>query len=188
MFGDQGVDDFAQGFTFHDLGQLVEREIDAVVGHAALRKIVGADAFGAVAGADLAAALGGTGGVLLLPLEVIESRTKYGERLGAIAMLRTVLLHHHHDPGGNVRHAHRGLGLVDVLAAGAAGAQRVDAQVRVVDGDVDIPRLGQQGDGGGRGMDAAGGLGVGHALHAVYARFEFELGKGAAAADFGDDF
>ena len=79
-------------------------------------------------------------------------------------------------------------GLVDVLAAGAAGAQRVDAQIGVVDGDVDVLRLGQHGDGRGRGVDAAGRFGVGHALHAVHAGFEFELGEGAAAADFGDDF
>ena len=31
-------------------------------------------------------------------------------------------------------------------------------------------------------------LGVGHALHAVHARFELELSKCAAAADLGDDF
>ena len=31
-------------------------------------------------------------------------------------------------------------------------------------------------------------FGVGHALHAVHAGFEFQLGEGAAAADLGDDF
>ena len=55
-------------------------------------------------------------------------------------------------------------------------------------GDVDLLRLGQHGDGRGRGVDAAGRLGVGHALNAMHAGFEFELGEGAAAADFGDDF
>ena len=68
------------------------------------------------------------------------------------------------------------------------GAQRVDAQIGVVDGDVDVLRLGQHRDGCGRGVDAAGRFGVGHALHAVHAGFVFELGEGAAAADFGDDF
>ena len=33
-----------------------------------------------------------------------------------------------------------------------------------------------------------GAFGVGHALHAMHAGFEFELGEGAAAADLGDDF
>ena len=78
-------------------------------------------------------------------------------------------------------------GLVDVLAAGAAGAQGIDAQVRIVDRNVDLLRLGQHGDRRGRGVNAAGRLGVGHALHAVHAGFVFELGEGAAAADLGDD-
>src|SRR6478672_8634354 len=70
VLGDQCVDDLAQRLAFEDLRQLVEREIDAVVRHAALRIIVGADAFGAIAGADLPAALGGARSILLLVLEV----------------------------------------------------------------------------------------------------------------------
>ena len=68
ILGDQRIDDLAERLAFQDLRQLVERKIDAVVRHAALRIIIGADALGAVAGADLAAALGGARGVLLLPL------------------------------------------------------------------------------------------------------------------------
>ncbi len=49
MLGDQRVDDLAQRLALHHLGQIVERQIDAVVGDAALREIVGADALGAVA-------------------------------------------------------------------------------------------------------------------------------------------
>ena len=48
--------------------------------------------------------------------------------------------------------------------------------------------LGQDGDGRGRSVDAARGLGIGHPLDAVHAGFVFELGEGAAAADLGDDF
>src|SRR5262249_54898129 len=144
-----------------------KREIDAVVAHAPLRKIIGADALGAVAGADLAAPFGGAGGVLLLTLEVVESRAQHSHRLGAIAVLRTVFLHHDDDAGGNVGHAHGRFGLVDVLAAGAARAQGVDLEVVVVDVDIDVGGLGQHGDGRGRGMDAALGFGVGHALHAM---------------------
>ena len=61
-------------------------------------------------------------------------------------------------------------------------------QIGVVDGDIEVLRLGQHRDRRGRGVDAAGGLGIGHALHAVHAGFEFELGERAAAADLGDDF
>ena len=87
-----------------------------------------------------------------------------------------------------MRHPHRGFGLVDVLAAGAARAQRVDSKIGIVDGDVDLLSLGQDGDGRRRGVDAAGRLRIGHALDAVHAGFVFQLGEGAAAADFGDDF
>src|SRR5882672_1444182 len=43
----------------HDVLDLVQREVDAVVGHAALREVVGANAIGAVAGADEALPLRG---------------------------------------------------------------------------------------------------------------------------------
>ena len=59
MLGGQRVDEFAQRFARDHLRQFVERQIDAVVGDAALREIIGADALGAVAGADLSAAVGG---------------------------------------------------------------------------------------------------------------------------------
>ena len=55
MLGGQRVDQFAQRFAGDHLRQLVERQVDAVIGDAALREIVGADALGAVAGADLLA-------------------------------------------------------------------------------------------------------------------------------------
>ena len=74
-----------------------------------LRIIVGADALGAVAGTDLAAAFGGARGVLLLPLEIVEPRPQHGHGLGAVAMLRAVLLHRHHDARRNMRHPHRRL-------------------------------------------------------------------------------
>src|SRR5207344_3160230 len=60
MFGRQRVDQFAQRFARDDLRQLVERQVDAVIGDAALREVIGADALAAVAGADLFLAIGGT--------------------------------------------------------------------------------------------------------------------------------
>ena len=77
--------------------------------------------------------------------------------------------------------------LVHVLAAGAAGSQRVDAQIGFIDRYVDVLRLRQHCDGCGRGMNAARRFGIRHALNAMHAGFVFELGEGAAAADFGDD-
>jgi hypothetical protein len=48
--------------------------------------------------------------------------------------------------------------------------------------------LRQDGDGGGRGVDAAAGLGFGHPLDAVDAGFELQARKDAFAGDHGDDF
>ena len=57
VLGGQRVDELVQ-LAHHDPVDLVQRQIDAVVGHAALREIVGADALAAVAGADLGLAVG----------------------------------------------------------------------------------------------------------------------------------
>jgi hypothetical protein len=52
-------------------------------------------------------------------------------------VLAAAVLALHHDAGGDVRQAHRRIGLVDVLAAGAAGAEGVGAHVGRVDLDFD---------------------------------------------------
>ncbi len=78
-------------------------------------------------------------------------------------------------------------GLVDVLAPGAAGTQRINLEVRLVDGNVDILCFRQHRDGRRRGVNAPRCFSVGHTLHAMHAGFVFELGKGATTADFGDD-
>ena len=76
-----------------------------------------------------------------------------------------------------------------LLAAGAGGAEGVDAQF----GRVDVDRFHFVGfrhhrHGAGRGVDAALRFGGGHALHAVAAGFEFQLGIRAKAHQSGDDF
>ena len=84
--------------------------------------------------------------------------------------------------------AHGRFGLVDVLSAGAARAQGVDLEIFLFDDDIDFFGLRQHRDSGRRSVDTAGPFGVGHALNAMHARFEFQFGEGAAAADFGHDF
>ena len=75
-----------------------------------------------------------------------------------------------------------------MLAAGAGGAHRVDADVLGPDVDVDLLGLRQHRDGRRRRVDAAAGLGRRHALHAVHAGFEFQMREDALARDGGDDF
>src|SRR5690606_23162135 len=64
-------------------------------------------------------------------------RLEHVHRRGAVLVLAAVVLARDHDPGRNVGDAHRGIGRVDVLAAGARGAVGVDPQIAVVDLDVD---------------------------------------------------
>ena len=104
-----------------------------------------------------------------------------------VAVLRAILLHSDYDSGRQMRDAYRRFGLVDVLAAGAARTQRIDLEVALVDGDVDLLGLGEHRDGRGGGVNAARSFGVGHALHAVHAGLEFQLGERAASLDLGDD-
>src|SRR5690606_21183167 len=80
-------------------------------------------------------------------------------------------------------------GFVDVLAAGAAGAVGVDAQVGLVDVDgLDFVDFRQHGHRAGRGVDAALRFGFRHALHAVRAGLEFQVAVDAIAFDARDDF
>ena len=76
--------------------QLVRREVDAVIGHAALREVIGANLLGAIAGADLALALLGDGVVLLLQLRLVEADAQHLHRLGAVLDLRLFVLLRHH--------------------------------------------------------------------------------------------
>src|SRR5271165_3644195 len=187
MLGYQRIDDLAQRLALDNLRKLIEGEIDAVVAHAPLRKIVGADALGTITRPYLSTALRGAFSVTLLALEVVESCAQHCHRLGSIPVLRTVLLHHDNDAGWNVCHPHGRFGLVDVLAAGAAGAQGVYFQVGFIDGDVNVGSFRQHGDGRGGRVDAPRSFGIGDTLHAMNTGFEFELGEGPASPNFCND-
>ena len=97
-------------------------------------------------------------------------------RLLAVLQLALLVLAADHDAGRQVGDPDGGVGGVDALAAGPAAAEDVDAQVVLVDGDVDLLGLGQHQHAGGAGVDAALGLGDRHPLHAVDAALELEQG------------
>ena len=146
-----------------------------MVGDAALGKIVGADALRAVARAHLKAAAGGILAVLLLALKLVQAGLEHAHGLFPILNLAALILTGDHQSRGQMGDAHGGVGAVDVLAARAGGAIGVDAQLGGVDADLHVLGLGQHGHRGGGGVDAAGGLGDGHALHAVHAGLVLEL-------------
>ncbi len=88
-----------------------------------------------------------------------------------------------------MRDANRGVGLVDVLTTGARGAEGVDAQLRRIELDgLDLVQLRQDRDRHRRRMNTSLRFGGRHALHAMGARFEFQLRERAATDDATDDF
>jgi hypothetical protein len=66
--------------------------------------------------------------VALLQLALVEPRLQHVPGLGAVLVLRALVLARD-DAGRHVGDAHRRIGGVDVLAAGARGAVGVDAAV-----------------------------------------------------------
>src|SRR5688500_10833227 len=102
-------------FAIHDAVDLVEGEVDAVVGHAALRKVVSADAIGSIAAADERLAGGGLLRGLLLRALRLDSRGEHAPGLLAVLVLAARILAFDHDSGRKVREAYRRIGLVDVL-------------------------------------------------------------------------
>src|SRR5450631_3939473 len=73
--------------------------------------------------------------LLLFDLEQLRAQDAHRGRL--VLVLGALAVGVHRDPGRDVRDADGGFGLVDVLAAGAARAHDVDAQILVVDLDLD---------------------------------------------------
>ena len=100
--------------AFHDAQQLVQREVDAVVGEPPLREVVGADAVAAVAGADQAFALGGVFGGALAAVFFLDARGQYAQCLRFVAVLAASVLAFGDDAGGQMGDAHRRVGFVDV--------------------------------------------------------------------------
>ena len=73
-----------------------------------------------------------------LAFHVVEAGAQQAHGTGAVLVLRALVLHEDHHAARQMRDADGGLGLVDVLAARALGAHRVDLEVRLVDVDVDL--------------------------------------------------
>src|SRR5690606_2487157 len=85
------IDDLVE-VAFHDLIELVEGQVDPVVGHPPLREVVRADPLGAVAGADEAAPALGCLGLAPRHLGVPQLRPEQRHRPGAVLVLRALVL------------------------------------------------------------------------------------------------
>src|SRR5882762_6867117 len=159
-----------------------------MVGHAVLRKVVGADFFGAIAGFDLAAAFDGERGLPLFLLLFVQARAKNAHGLGAILDLGFLVLLGNHQTARNVRYAHGRIRGVDRLTARAGRTEGIDAQILRFNLYVDFVGLGEHRNSRGRSMDAALGFRRWHALDAVHAALVFQFRIHFLTLNGGDDF
>ena len=90
----------------HEGGQIVHRPIDAVIGDAALRLVVGTELGLAVACRHHGLALRGDAVQILLMLEIVETGAQLLERTLLVLDLRTLLLTLYHETGRNVGQTH----------------------------------------------------------------------------------
>src|SRR5690606_35457463 len=161
----------------------------AVIGHPALRKVVGADALGTIPRAHQQFARLGDFLVRSRLLLILQLGRQPGHGLGAVLVLGALFLEFHHGAGGNVGDAGRRVGGVDVLTTGARTAEGIDAQIGRIDLDGGLlVRLWQYHHGAGGGVDAALGFGFRHTLHAMGAGLELELCVDIVALDAGNHF
>ena len=154
-----------------------------------LGKVVRAYALGAITRAHQRAPRLGLFALLLGAGRIKQLGLQQGHGPGLVLVLRAFILAFDHDAGRQVGQAHRRIGLVHMLPAGAGGPVGVDAQVTLVDVHaVDAGGFGQDGDGAGRCVDAALGLRLRHPLHPVGTGFELQAAVYVAAFDAADDF
>ncbi len=99
-------------------------------------------------------------GLAALLLEVPQLGLEHAHRRGLVLVLRALDLARDDDAGRQVAQAHRRVGLVDVLTAGAARAEGVDLEVGLVDLDVDLvlAEVGQRHHAGEAGLAARVGV------------------------------
>src|SRR5207245_2945590 len=116
-----------------------------------------------------------------------KTRAQHLHRAGLVLVLRTLVLALHHETGREVRDADGGVGRVHALTTRARGAEGVDPQVLLVDLDLDVVRLRQDGHRRRRGVDPTGSLRLRHALDPVHAALVPEAAVDLAAADKRDD-
>ncbi len=159
-----------------------------MVGDTVLGKIVRANLVAAVAAADHLAPGVGDFRLLFGAFHFEQTRAQHFEGLGLVFELGFFILALHDQTGRNMRHAHRRIGGVHALAAGAGGAKYVDAQVVHINVDVNFFGFGEHGDTGGGGVNAAVLLGGRHALDAMHPAFVFEFAESVLPAHLKNNF
>ena len=154
-----------------------------MVGDAALGEIVGADALVAHAGAHLTAAFAGDLVVDPGLLDLVELAGQHLHALLPVLDLAALLLAGDHNARGLVDQPDRRGGLVDMLAAGAAGAEHLHFDILGAQIHVHGLHFRQHRHGGRGGVDPSAGLGLRDPLDPVDAGLKFQPGIGPVAGD-----
>src|SRR5690606_26119771 len=128
MLGSEGGNQLFQ-VTFHDVGQLVKRQVDAVIGHPPLGIVIRANAFGAISRTDQALALRRFFSLDFLLLLIFQACREHLHGLLAVTVLGTIVLTFHHHTGRQVSNTYGGIRLVDVLTTGTTGAEGINSKI-----------------------------------------------------------
>ena len=122
--------------------------------------------------------------LFLVLLQLVDLRAQDLHGPGAVRMLAALGLAGHHDARRQVGQADRAVGLVDVLATGAAGPERVHAQILFVDFHFDVVadfrHHVERSEGG---VPPLGGVERADAHQPVHAAFGLEKTVGPGPAD-----
>ena len=164
--------------------ELGEREPDAVIGHAVLREVVGADLLRCARRST--PCCGASAASCASCFSRSMSRSRLLRTFSAFALFLSCERSSWHltmMPARLVEDLHGAVGRVDALPAGAAARGDADLEVLLVDVHVDVVGLGEHGDRRGRRVDAPLRLGGRHALHAVHAALEAQLRVDVLAGD-----
>ena len=93
ILGQNCVDDLVQRLAAHHLVDLVERQVDAVVGDSPLREIIGADPLRSVAAADLALSRSAARALSrACRSRLVKARAQHLQRLRLVLVLRFLVL------------------------------------------------------------------------------------------------
>ena len=137
----------------------------------------------AEAGLGLFLVAGGLLGFALFFLDPRQPGPQHLERRGPVFVLRALVLALHDDARGHVRQPDGAGRFVDVLAAGAAGAEDVFADVLVAQLDFDgVADFGRHVDRGEAGLPLAVGVEGTDAHQAVHAGFALQVAVGHRTA------
>lgn len=161
-------------------------KIGPVVGDAVLGVVVGADFFGAHSSADGGLSLAFERPQAFFFFDFPELGTENFERDFPVSDLGALFGTEDDNVGGDMGQADSGVDFVDVLTAGASGADELPIKIFLADFKsfgVDDRQYSHRSCGS---VNPALGFGFGHALDTVDARFVFEKSVDVFAGDFDD--